>query len=409
MADVQLSTLGSVIKTAYEGQSDTNAYTDAEQSKLAAIEASATADQTGAEIEGLLDTTLANVRWKEVEVPSGGSTGQVLKKTSGTDYDYAWAADSGSGGGLTIVADLTALAAIAEGTISDGDTAMVADSNVIYVYDSVEVDGVLPADDSDGIGSWVPVVSKAVDLASTVHLGTLSVDYLGGDSGAGDANKYLNEVGTFTQPTGNVSVTSADPASAPGSSGAFAANTVGRHLHVSLGVAATSDWVRIITEEDAQVPADLPTAAITTTDLLAFGDTSNADASAATTIANFVADLDIVTETGTQTLTNKTLTNPKASYSPFAAGTKSSGTYTLAYSDGNTQAATNGGAHTLAPQTGDGVIYVHYTNNSTAGAITTTGYTVVKGDSLTTTDTQEFILVSVVVNSVPILNVIALQ
>lgn len=41
MADVQLSTRGSVIKTAYEGQADTNAFTDSEKSKLAGIEAAA--------------------------------------------------------------------------------------------------------------------------------------------------------------------------------------------------------------------------------------------------------------------------------------------------------------------------------------------------------------------------------
>jgi len=39
------------IKTAYEANADTNEFSDAEQTKLAAIEASATADQTGAEIK----------------------------------------------------------------------------------------------------------------------------------------------------------------------------------------------------------------------------------------------------------------------------------------------------------------------------------------------------------------------
>lgn len=35
MANVDLSTLGNVIKAAYEGEANTNAFTDAEQSKLA--------------------------------------------------------------------------------------------------------------------------------------------------------------------------------------------------------------------------------------------------------------------------------------------------------------------------------------------------------------------------------------
>jgi len=43
------------IKTAYENNSDTNAFTDAEKTKLAGVEASATADQTGAEIKSLYE------------------------------------------------------------------------------------------------------------------------------------------------------------------------------------------------------------------------------------------------------------------------------------------------------------------------------------------------------------------
>ena len=46
---------GAEIKTAYEAESDTNAYTDAEKSKLAAIEASATGDQTNAEIRAAVE------------------------------------------------------------------------------------------------------------------------------------------------------------------------------------------------------------------------------------------------------------------------------------------------------------------------------------------------------------------
>ena len=79
--------------------STTNKFTTAaEISKLAGVEDNATADQTGAEIEGLLDTELANVRWKEVEVPAGGTANQVLKKIDGTDYNYSWQDDSGGAG-----------------------------------------------------------------------------------------------------------------------------------------------------------------------------------------------------------------------------------------------------------------------------------------------------------------------
>ena len=47
---------GAEIKTAYESNADTNAFTDANSEKLAGIEESATADQTGAEIKALYET-----------------------------------------------------------------------------------------------------------------------------------------------------------------------------------------------------------------------------------------------------------------------------------------------------------------------------------------------------------------
>ena len=51
------------IKTAYESNSNTNAFTDAEQTKLSGIEASATADQTKSDIDalGIAATTAATL------------------------------------------------------------------------------------------------------------------------------------------------------------------------------------------------------------------------------------------------------------------------------------------------------------------------------------------------------------
>ena len=95
--------------------------------------------------------------------------------------------------------------------------------------------------------------------------------------------------------------------------------------------------------------------------------------------------------------------------SDYAAGTKSSGTYTPAASDGNFQVATNGGAHTLAPPATSCSIVIHYTNNGSAGAITTSGFTAVTGDAFTTTDTHEFVCVVTKINDVSVLNVTALQ
>lgn len=85
----------------------------------------------------------------------------------------------------------------------------------------------------------------------------------------------------------------------------------------------------------------------------------------------------------------------------YNAGTKSSGTYTPDEANGNMQYAVNGGAHTLAPPTNNCTIIVHYTNNASAGAITTTGFTLVEGAAdLTTTNTDEFLAYIAKVNDV---------
>ena len=73
-----------------------------------------------------------------------------------------------------------------------------------------------------------------------------------------------------------------------------------------------------------------------------------------------------------------------------SAGTKSSGTYTPDVDDGNFQHAINGGAHTLAVPAKNCTMIILYKNNASAGTITTSGYTVTDGDSLTTTNGHEF-------------------
>ena len=59
-------------------------------------------------------------------VPAGGSSGQVLKKNSGTDYDYSWAADAtGGGGGGLSDADYGDI------TVSGTGTVMTIDAGVV--------------------------------------------------------------------------------------------------------------------------------------------------------------------------------------------------------------------------------------------------------------------------------------
>lgn len=60
-----------LVKTKYEANADTNAFTDSEKSKLSGIEPNATADQSGAEIVSAIDTQLGGNAWQS---GGGGSS-----------------------------------------------------------------------------------------------------------------------------------------------------------------------------------------------------------------------------------------------------------------------------------------------------------------------------------------------
>lgn len=91
------------------------------------------------------------------------------------------------------------------------------------------------------------------------------------------------------------------------------------------------------------------------------------------------------------------------------AGTKSSGTFTPDPADGNFQKCVNGGAFTLAPPGSTCSIVIQMTNNASAGAVTTSGFTEVSGESLTTTNGDDFKLFITRVNGFSTLHVRALQ
>lgn len=90
-------------------------------------------------------------------------------------------------------------------------------------------------------------------------------------------------------------------------------------------------------------------------------------------------------------------------------GTQSSGTLTVDPLQAPQAYYTNGGAHTLAPASAGGAQDILVTNNGSAGAITTSSFEAVLGDSLDTTDTNQFLLQVKRINSVDILIITALQ
>lgn len=95
----------------------------------------------------------------------------------------------------------------------------------------------------------------------------------------------------------------------------------------------------------------------------------------------------------------------------YSHGTVSSGTVTPAPGTGQEaiQHLTNGGAFTLAPPANPCTVIIEVTNNASAGVITTSGFTMVTGDSLTTTDGHDFILYITKTANFSHLSVVALQ
>ena len=85
-----------------------------------------------------------------------------------------------------------------------------------------------------------------------------------------------------------------------------------------------------------------------------------------------------------QVITGGTRVTPDTSL-----GTVTTGTVTPDPGDRPLQSYTNGGAHTLAPGSNNGYYLLDITNNVSAGAITTSGWTKVVG-SFTTTNGHKF-------------------
>jgi hypothetical protein len=136
--------------------------------------------------------------------------------------------------------------------------------------------------------------------------------------------------------------------------------------------------------------------------LLATGDVGNGLGTLAVTAGSFTwggSPLLVANDIGStvqaydaDTLKADTSDDLTAGFTATSAdqGTKSSGTFTPSFATRNVQHCTNGGAFTLGEPTGHGSLVLDITNNSSAGAITTSAFDLVTGDDFTTTNGHKF-------------------
>lgn len=135
--------------------------------------------------------------------PPGGSTGQVLKKTTNADYNYGWAADSTGGGGYTLVATLASDAGTGANVTPVSLTGLVFNYEANSKYRIWFMGRVAPAAATTGCGFQFDLSSAvtAIDLQFFHQLaitGTLS----GGHSIADDVSVGVSSglPGTSTYP-----------------------------------------------------------------------------------------------------------------------------------------------------------------------------------------------------------------
>lgn len=141
-------------------------------------------------------------------------------------------------------------------------------------------------------------------------------------------------------------------------------------------IVASTLGISSLTEETVPVASDM----------FPFYDVS-ATANRKATITNIIAAITNLLKSDTE---DQTISGG-AEVTAKNLGTVSTGTTTIDPADRPIQYYTNNGAHTLAPHgTKYGVVAVDVTNGASAGAITTSGFTKVTGDSFDTTNGHKF-------------------
>ncbi|MFJ9387687.1 hypothetical protein ACIRON_02630 [Nocardioides sp. NPDC101246] len=126
-------------------------------------------------------------------IPSGGTTGQVLTKASGTNYDTEWADPTGGGGGgaVTSVAGKTGVVTLVKGDVGLGNVDNTSDANKPVSTATSTALG-LKADKASPTFTGTPAAPTATAGTNTTQLATTAfvtaaVAAGGGGGGAVDS------------------------------------------------------------------------------------------------------------------------------------------------------------------------------------------------------------------------------
>lgn len=443
---------GPEIKSLYEAQPDTNAFTDTLQTKLTNIEA--LADVTNASnvaaagavmdtdfsVNGFMQRTGVGVYTTITaldltsdvtgDLPIGNLDGGT--NASASTYwrgDGTWATIAGGGdvSKVGVPADDQLAVWTGDGT-AEGTSGLTYDGTALSITGNLTLSGTVDGRDVatdgtklDGVASGATANATDADLRDrSTHTGTQLASTISDFAEAVDdrANALFvagtNITLTYDDGANTLTVDAAgaggdlwsDPVDANIIADGDGTRDLGSAINRFANLHVDSIDLNGTTMDGTQLAAP-------GVDSIMFYDVSGTtttwlDPGVGISITGTSLDAE-VSLTNVATLSSKTLTDPKVSYTSFDAGTQASGTFTPDVANGNIQRATNGGAHTLAPPSGEVSMVIQYTNNASAGTVTTSGFTVVTGDSISSVNGDDFLFYVNVVNGFSHLNVVALQ
>lgn len=298
-----------------------------------------------------------------VGVPVGGTTGQILAKASGTDYDTEWV--TGGGGSYT-----NEEAQDAVGTI------LVDSSEIDFTYNDAT-----PSITASIVAGSIDETKLDVSVNASLDLADSAVQP------AAIANMLeTTDIGVSVQAyDADLTTWAGVTSSANGRSLVSAANYAA--MRTLLDLEAGTDFYSISAANAAFQPLATvltnTTASFTTADETKLdGIEALADVTDATNVAAAGAAM---LGTADQTITGgaRVTTND--------LGNLSGNTITPDPGDRPIQKITNNGAGTIAPGTNQGSYLLVVKNTTGAGAITTSGWSKVAGDTFGTATTAEYL------------------
>lgn len=260
-------------------------------------------------------------------------------------------------------------------TLTTGDAVLVKDQTD-KTQNGVYIVGVSPAR-SSAFDTWAEIVGSVISVTGgTVNAGTIWQNFnnTGGTLGS-DNIIYAQSGSALSLPlaisSGGTGVSLSDPGA---DRGLFFDESAGHvaFFSATLGVQFTGTTITL--DVSGLTAKSAPAAA----DYVPIYDTAGTTHKKAALSTFGMLGIEDQAITGGAIVTTKDL------------GTQSSGTLTLDMGARPLQKVTNGGAFTLAPGTNTGSCILDVTNNGSAGAITTSGWTKVAGDAFDTTNAHGF-------------------